>query len=491
MKIAVIGAGIGGLGIAALLSARGHDVTVYEKNDILGGRAGVFEAEGFRFDMGPSWYLMPDVFERFFEMLGENIHDYLDLIRLSPSYRVFFEGFEGPVDVPANIGEAAELVERLEPGAGPKFKKYLKTTRTQYELVVNDYLWREFRTPLSVLGKGAVTALRTLPLIGSIDQYVRRTFKSTQVRQLLEYTLVFLGSSPYQAPALYAMMSHIDFGLGVYYPQGGITKVVQALIRVGEKHGVKYMTNTDVTAIETSNGKADRLRFADGSEAQFDVVVSNADMQFTETLLLNDASRSYPQKYWDRATLAPSALLMYLGVKGSVEQLQHHSLYFAAEWARHFDDIFQNKKLPKNPCYYLCAPSKTDATVAPVGYENLFVLVPLPARVFSASEMDSYTEEVIDHIAETVGIANLRERIVYRNCFGPADFQSRYNSPDGTALGLAHTLNQSAFLRPQNKSRKLSNLYYVGAGVHPGIGMPVCLVSAKLVADRIEREFSL
>jgi phytoene desaturase len=485
MKVAVIGAGFGGLGVAALLASKGHDVTVYERNEVLGGRAGVFESDGFRFDMGPSWYLMPDVFERFFKLLGEDIHDYLELIRLDPSYRVFFEGMKDAVDVPGSAEKAAQLIETLEPGGAEKFRTYLKATAEQYELIAGDYLWRDFRSASSVMGKGSVKALKTLPLLGSVDSYVKRTFSSPRVRQLLEYTLVFLGASPYQAPALYAMMAHVDFGLGVFYPQGGIGKLVDALVSIGKKHGVKYVTNADVVSIETENGVAKRLKFSDRSDVAFDVVVSNADMHYTETVLLTAKDQSYPKKYWEKRVLAPTALLMYLGVKGKLSQLQHHSLYFAAEWDNHFDAIFKTKELPDNPCYYLCAPSKTDPSVAPKDHENLFVLVPLPAREYVKGEIEAYAEKVIDHITVTANIPDLRERIVYRRDFTPQEFESRYNSHGGTALGLAHVLKQTAFLRPQNKSKKLSNLYYVGAGVHPGIGMPVCLVSSKLVADRI------
>ena len=488
MRIVIIGAGIGGLGAAALLAQAGHSVSVFERNEVLGGRAGVFEADGFRFDMGPSWYLMPDVFKRFFASLGEDVDQKLDLVRLDPSYRVFFEGTEDPVDVPAALDGAVAVAESIEPGSGPAFRSYVERVGRQYRLVVDRYLYREMSSPLSLIDRHAASALRTLPLYGSIDGYVGKYFKNPRLRQLLEYTLVFLGASPYEAPALYAMMAHVDFGLGVYYPQGGIGKLVEAVAQMGRQRGVSFRTDAAVERIETANGRATAIVLQSGERIEADVVISNADMQHTESALLPPEARTYPDGYWESRVMAPSAVMLYLGVKGKLERLRHHNLYFAAEWNEHFDTIYKHPAWPDNPSYYLCNPSKTDPSVAPSGFENLFALIPVASGFGTAEESEQFAERILDHISRTSGISDLRERIVYKRVFTPQDFSTRYNSYKGTALGLSHTLSQTAMFRPDNRSRKLSNLYYVGAGVHPGIGMPVCLISAQLVADRIAKE---
>jgi phytoene desaturase len=491
MRIAVIGSGIGGLGTALLLAKAGHSVTIHEKNEVLGGRAGVFKADGFTFDMGPSWYLMPDVFEHFFKSMDENVHDHLDLVRLDPSYQVFFEGDARPVQVPASAVEAEKVIERLEKGGGEKFRVYLSKVAAQYKMVLEKFLYREYRTPQSMLTLDGLKAIGTLPLFGSIDSYLKKFFTSKKVRQLLEYSMVFLGSSPYNAPALYAMMSHVDFGLGVYYPQGGIYKLIEAFENIGKKYGVRYIVNSEVCSIEIQNGMAKALIFKNESAEQreeYDLIVSNSDLHHTETKLIPSAYQTYPEAYWENKILAPSAVLVYMGVRGKIDHLKHHNLYFAEAWEKQFDVIFKKPMWPENPSFYLCNPSKTDPSVAPEGYENLFLLVPVAARFGTAEESTAYAEQCIDHVAKTMNIPDLRQRIVFKRIFRPDEFASRYNSIGGTALGLAHTFSQTAFLRPQNKSKKISNLYYVGAAVHPGIGMPVCLVSAELVAKRILAE---
>lgn len=488
MRIAIIGGGIGGLGAAALLAKAGHTVTVYEKNEVLGGRAGVFEANGFTFDMGPSWYLMPDVFEAFFHSLESDIHSLLDLVRLDPQYRVFFEGLPVPVDVPADFEGAVAVAESLEPGSGPAFRKYIEVVGRQYRLVVDQYLTRDVSQLHTLADRYALEALTTLPLTGSIDAYVSKYFKNPRLKQLLEYTLVFLGASPYKAPALYAMMAHVDFGLGVYYPQGGINKLIEALVTMGTEFGVTFKTNSAVTSIQTIDGKAMGLLLKDGSVVPADVVVSNADMHHTETALLSKELQTYPEEYWQTRTMAPSAVLLYLGVQGELPMLQHHNLYFAEQWKEHFDSIYDTPKWPKNPSFYLSNPSKTDPSVAPVGSENLFALFPIASGFGTSEEVEEFAERAIDMIAERMDIPGLRGRITYRRVFGPDDFTTRYHSFQGTALGLSHTLKQTAFMRPQNQSKYVSNLYYVGAGVHPGIGMPVCLISASLVAEKIRKQ---
>jgi phytoene desaturase len=486
MKIAVIGSGFGGLTAACFLAKAGHHVEVYEKNEMTGGRASVFEAEGFTFDMGPSWYLMPEVFEHFFIQMDEKIEDYLDLVKLDPSYQVFFEGKEAPVTIYSDLTKDAATIERLEPGAGKKLEAYLKKCANLYDIVIKKFLYRSYPTIGSMLSFENALSGAKMPILSKMHAYVGKTFKSDEVRKLLQYTLVFLGSSPYNAPAVYSMLTHTDFNQGVFYPQGGIYTVVQAMEAIARKHGVVFHLNTPVTAITTVAGKATGVQLAHGKHVTYDVVVSNADLHFTETHLLSPPDRTYPESFWKRSVQAPSALLIYLGIKGKVDGLLHHNLYFCKDWKENFAQIFDHPQWPDNPSFYVSAPSKTDACVAPEGDENLFILVPLACGLtYSSTFLEGYADMILRQIETQMHIPGLCQRITYKRLFGPNDFEQRYNSYRGTGLGLAHTFSQTGPFRPDLRSKKVSNLFYTGANVHPGIGMPVCLISGELTAQHI------
>ncbi|MEI6477803.1 MAG: phytoene desaturase family protein [bacterium] len=489
MKIAVIGAGIGGLATAALLAKDGHDVEIIEKNEAPGGRAAVFEESGFRFDMGPSWYLMPDVFENFFAEFGVSAQEVLKLMRLDPSHRFFFEGDKAPIDIPDSLEGVADVIEGLEPGSRQRFLDYMVATGRQYHLITDHFLNRRYRGPLDLISTKALAALRTLPLLGSVDTYVRRRFKTDKVRKLLEYSLVFLGTSPYQAPGMYSMMAHVDYAQGVYYPEKGIGSLVDAMLALGEERGVRLRLNAPVASLECEAGVVKAVVLESGERLEYDLVISNADIHHTETVLLPAEARSYSEEYWKSRTLAPSGLLIYLGIKGRVPQLSHHNLYIAKDWDRHFDSIFKDPAWPENPSFYVCMPSATDPTVAPEGDENLFVFLPLASKPELFQDKEALADILIKQIAEVCDIPDLSERVAYRRVFGPSDFVERYHSLGGSALGLAHTLSQTAFLRPSQRSRRISNLYYVGAGVHPGIGMPVSVISAQILRDSLRKEY--
>ncbi|RYX86669.1 phytoene desaturase [bacterium] len=489
-KIIVIGGGIGGLAFANLAAKRGHSVTVVEKNERLGGVANWFEAPTevgtFRFDMGPSWYLMPDVFQSYFDLLGEKVEDYLDLVRLDPSYRIFFQGRERSTDFYSDINRDAPTFEALEPGSSEVLKDYLEKSKYQYEIALRGFMYKNNDTVFDFLNKQVATEGRELEVFSKMSDYVAKFFKTDDVQKIMQYTLVFLGSSPYNTPALYNIMSHIDFNMGVFYPQGGIHQIPDTLVKIGEKLGVEYITRTSVTSIQTKRGPAVKGVVLDNGETlEADIIVSNAPISHTESLLPLPY-RDHSQRYWDSRTLAPSALIMYLGLDEKVPSLTHHNLLFSTDWKKNFEEIFDAPQWPTEPSLYICAPSKTDPTVAPEGCENLFVLVPIAARTeYTREELEQQADRMLDIIEREMNCEGLRDKIVYKKLFSVKDFASRYNKQGGTALGLAHTMKQTAILRPNNRSKKVENLFYVGGDTNPGIGMPIQLISAELALKRI------
>jgi phytoene desaturase len=485
-KSIVIGGGIGGLATACLLAKKGHAVQLFEKNEKVGGVANQFQAEGFTFDMGPSWYLMPDVWENFFSLLGERVEDHLDLIKLSPSYRIYFKGTGRQIDMYSDVERDLSTFEELEPGSGAKLKEYLELSKHQYEIAIAGFMYKNYDTVLDFINKETAIEGRKLEVFSKMSDYVEKFFKSDEVQKIMEYQLVFLGSSPYNTPALYNIMSHIDFAMGVYYPRGGIYAIVQALKNIGEKLGVEYFVNSPVERILTGVRRARGVRLKDGSEYSADMVIANANIQHVESKLLSPPHRSYSERYWNTRTLAPSAFILYLGLKDKVPGLAHHNLLFSKDWRQNFREIFDEPQWPTDPSMYVCAPSVTEDDVAPSGQENLFVLVPTAPGLSAADgQLEAYAQRVLGTLERELNIPDLRQRIVYQRIFWGQDFKARYNNFRGSALGLAHTIMQTAILRPNNVSKKLKNLYYVGANTNPGIGMPICLISAELAYKRI------
>jgi phytoene desaturase len=485
-KVVIIGAGIGGLGTAGLFAKKGYDVTVLEKNEHAGGRANIFEANGFRFDMGPSWYLAPDLFEHYFRLLGERVEDHLDLVRLTPSYRIFFQGDPETLEIHSDIEQDGRTFDAIEPGSSEKLKKYLAQSEYQYEVATQHFMYKNYDTVFDFFNKRVMTEGQKLSVFSKMHNFVTRFFKTRKLQQVMEYTMVFLGTSPYEAPAIYNLMSHMDFNQGVFYPQGGFYELIKALVRVAEKNGANVRTNAAVAEIMVSNGKASGVRLENGEVVEADIVISNADYQFTETRLLPESSQTYKKKYWDKKVLAPSAFILYLGVKEKMPQLIHHNLLFSDDWRKNFDEIYKDPKLPNEPSLYVCAPSVTDPNVAPEGKENLFVLVPIASGLEITEERkQEYADHVLERMEREMGLDGLREKIEYMRIYTVEDFLKDYNSFKGTALGLAHTIWQTAIFRPNNRSKKVSNLFYVGAGTNPGIGTQICLISAELVYKRV------
>lgn len=485
-RVAVIGGGIGGLGVAGLFARKGYDVTLVEKNSQLGGRANVFEADGFRFDMGPSWYLAPDLFEHFFSLMGERAEDHLDLVRLSPSYRIFFRNNGTPLDIHSNLEKDTATFDAIEPGAGDKLRAYLKQSEYQYEVATQHFMFKNYDRIWDFLNRRVMTEGQKLSVFSTMHNFVSRFFTSNKLRQVMEYTMVFLGTSPYEAPALYNLMSHMDFNQGVFYPKGGFYELIDALAAIGEKNGAVLRTDSPVEQIIVKDGKAVGIKLVGGEVVNADIVISNADMEFTETKLLAGRQQTYPAKYWKKKVMAPSAFIMYLGVSEKLPQLIHHNLLFSEDWRKNFDDIYKDPNLPDEPSLYVCAPSVSDGSVAPEGKENLFVLVPIASGLdISESEKEAYADRVLSLMESEMQLKDLRQKIVYKRIYSVENFAADYNAYKGSALGLAHTLRQTAIFRPKNISKKVKGLYYVGAGTNPGIGTQICLISAELAYKRV------
>lgn len=487
-KIIIIGGGIGGLGAACLLAKKGHEVTLYEKNEKLGGRANIFSADGYTFDMGPSWYLMPDIFEHFFSLLGEDIHNHLQLKKLSPSYRVVFPGdpTHPSLDIFSDLEKDLPTLEKLEPGVSEKFKEYLRRSGEQYDLAKRLFMYRNYNSPLDFLQKDFIKEGTKMNPLQTMERYLDKWFKDDRLKKILEYTLVFLGSEPKKTPALYNIMNHIDFDMGVYYPEGGIYAIIEALKKVGEKAGATFKTSTPIQKIIVKDKKVFGVELEGGIIDKADIVISNADLWFTETKLLNKEHQTYSEKFWEKQVMGPSAFILYLGLNKKIPNMIHHNLRFATNWQENFKAIFDAPALPADPSYYVCCPTKTDDTIAPQDKDLLFVLVPLAADlVVSEEKKQSFRDQVITMIAKDFDIPDLEKSISYESSYWHEDFKTDYNAYRGTALGLAHTLKQT-ILRPKNKSKKVKNLYYVGAGTNPGIGMPICLISAELAYKRVQ-----
>ena len=488
MRIIVIGGGYGGLASATLLAASGHTVSLYEKNQSLGGKAGMLEVGGFRFDTGPSWYLMPEVFKHYFKLLKEKPEDYYTLKRLDPAYRVFYQDSDA-IDIHSDLKSDKAAFEALEAGASTQLQAYLKDAKYKYNVSMQRFLYKNYDKLTDFLTPEVLREAPKLQLFEKMHPYVRRFFTQEKLQKIMEYPLVFLGASPFNAPALYSLMSHVDFNQGVFYPDGGIYSVTEAMVTLATKHGVDLHTDTAVKRIMVTKKRASGVELESGEIIEADLVISNTDRHFTETVLLPEKSRDHSERYWKKRTLAPSALLLYLGVQGKLPALTHHNLLFSSDWKKNFAQIFDSPEWPDKPSLYVCKPSASDKSVAPKDCENLFVLVPIAAGLkYTQSELDKYIDHILETIETSMSVPALREKLVVKRSFCVKDFESTYNSFQGTALGLAHTLRQSALWRPNNTSKKVKNLLYVGADTNPGIGLPMALISAELAVKRIIKD---
>ena len=485
-KVIVIGSGFSGLAAASCLAKDGYDVTVLEKNDVPGGRARKFEAQGFTFDMGPSWYWMPEVFEEFFARFGKQAADYYDLVRLDPSYRIFF-GKNDTMDVPAGVEELCGMFERYEPGSSANLRKFLAEAQYKYEVGMGEFVRRPSLSFWEFADLRIVSSLFRLQMFQSLSSHVRKLFKNEQLIQLLEFPVLFLGATPEKTPALYSMMNYADMALGTWYPLGGMTRIIEGMVSLAEELGVKIETGQAVKQIYVPNGHATKV-VTERMEYAADIVVGSADYHHIEQRLLKKENRQYSEAYWDKRVMAPSSLLFYLGIDKKLDNLRHHNLFFDKNFRQHAVEIYEQPAWPSEPLFYVCAPSVTDDSVAPAGCENLFVLIPLAPDLEDTDEMrEKYYHIVMDRLEKLTG-QDVRQHVIYKRSFAHNDFKTDYHAFKGNAYGLANTLLQTAFLKPKIRSKKVSNLFYTGQLTAPGPGVPPSLISGQMVADFIIKE---
>lgn len=484
-RIAIIGAGISGISAAAYAARAGNDVQVFEKNATPGGRARQFTTQdGYAFDMGPSWYWMPDIMESFFADFGCKAEDFYKLVPLDPQFEMVFAG--GTFPVPSEFKALQNLFEQTEKGAGSQLQRFMKAARFKYEVgmleFVNKpcYSWREFISP-----KIARSALK-LDLLTNFRSYVKSYFRDPRLVALMEFPVIFLGASPRQIPALYSLMNYGGYALGTWYPMGGFVQLVQAMKTVAERQGARFYFNQPVERLNVSDRRVQSLQVS-GENQRFDAVIASSDYHHTESLL-HPSYRNYQDSYWQSRTFAPSCLIFYLGINERIPRLKHHTLFFEHDLDQHVRDIYTEKKWPDKPLFYACCPSKTDPGVAPEGHENLFLLMPLSTGLADEEETrEAYLAEMLGRLEQHTGASGLAAKIVYKRSYCVSDFISDYHAYGGNAYGLANTLMQTAVLKPSIKNKKLSNLFYTGQLTVPGPGVPPAIISGRIVANEVNR----
>ena len=481
-KIAIIGSGFSSLAAACYLAKAGNEVTIYEKNETIGGRARQLKKEGFTFDIGPTWYWMPDVFERFFSDFNKKPSDYYELIKLSPAYQVYFDQLDF-VTIADNFPEIVSTFESIEKGSGKKLEQFMAEAQSNYNIAIKDLVYRPGESPLELVT--LETAKKVNQFFSTISKDVRKRFKNTKLIQILEFPVLFLGAKPSDTPSFYSFMNFADFGLGTFHPKNGMYSVILAMAALAKELGVTIHTNANIDKINVVNGITTGLS-VNQENCSADVVVSGADYHHSETLL-DEQYRQYSEKYWSKKTFAPSSLLFYVGFDKKIENVEHHSLFFDVDFDVHAKAIYDNPKWPEEPLFYASFPSKTDENSAPEGKEAGIFLIPIAPGLEDTPELrELYFEKIITRF-ELLTDQNIKNNIIFNESFCVNDFVKDYNSYKGNAYGMANTLLQTAFLRPKLKSKKVSNLYFTGQLTVPGPGVPPALISGKLVSDLIEK----
>lgn len=487
-KIAVIGAGFSGISAACALAKIGYAVTVFEKNAGPGGRASVFTESGFTFDMGPSWYWMPDVFEWFFGLYGKKPSDYYTLDRLDPSYRIFFDE-QDITDMPASLQELKYLFEGIEPGSSEQLVKFLASAKYKYDIGMRDLIFKPCNSVFEFSSPALLNSLFKVQLFTSLRKDISRRFKNKKLQKILEFPAYFLGASPAATPALYSMLNYADLVLGTWYPQGGMYRIITAMVDVAEEMGVRFHYDSPVQKIHTEKNIITAINVGDEVLA-FDGIIASADYAHVEQKLLEPAYRNYSEAYWNKRTFAPSSLIFYLGVNGKVNNLLHHNLFFDASFESFSDSLNEHPTWPADPLFYVCCPSKTDSSVAPEGRENLFILMPVAAGLDDTEATREKYFELIMQRLESHTKENIRHRIAVKSSFAHNDFSAHYNAFKGNAYGLANTLRQTAILKPAMKNKKLKNLFYAGQLTVPGPGIPPSIISGYIAAGEMSKLFN-
>ncbi|MCD0472170.1 NAD(P)/FAD-dependent oxidoreductase [Flavobacterium sp. JAS] len=482
--IAIIGSGFSALAASCYLAKQGNMITIYEKNDTIGGRARQFKKDGFTFDMGPSWYWMPDVFERFFQDFDKKTADYYELIKLDPAYRVYF-GVDDFINICDNLEAIKTTFETIEKGSGKKLETFIKQAKSNYDIAIKDLVYRPGISPLELIT--LETTLKLSQFFSNVSNDIRKKFKNEKLIQILEFPVLFLGSKPSKTPSFYNFMNYADFGLGTWHPKTGMFDVVRAIEKLALELGVTIKTNSPIEKIVVEHKTATGI-IIDGKHIKADIVLSGADYHHTETLL-NNEHRVYSEKYWESRVFAPSSLLFFIGFDKKIENISHHALFFDVDFNQHAIDIYDNPKWPEAPLFYANFPSKTDASAAPEGMESGFFLIPLAPGIKDTQALrEEYFEKIIDRF-EKLTQQKIKNNIIFKRSFCKNDFVTDYNAYKGNAYGMANTLLQTAFLRPKLKSKKVRNLYFTGQLTVPGPGVPPALISGKLVAELIQKSF--
>lgn len=487
-KVVVIGAGFAGLSASCYLAKAGYKVTVLEKNNWLGGRASILQSQGFMFDKGPSWYWMPDVFEKFFADFGHTSRDFYQLVRLDPSYRVLL-GSGRQIDIPANLEQLKAVFESLEPGSARQLERFLHEARMKYEIAMSDFVYRPNLKLSEFIDPTLIQQAARIHLLQSFGTHARKFFKHPDILKIIEFPILFLGGTARTIPALYSLMNYADMQLGTWYPLGGMAQIPQAMVTIAQKLGVQFETNQEVTKLETRDGKVTMVHTANQSW-EADIVVAGSDYHHTEELLDSNV-RNYTQSYWEKRVLSPSSLLFYLGFKTRLNHLEHHNLFFDADFDIHARQIYDQPQWPDDPLFYCCVPSKTDPQVAPQGCENVFLLMPLAPGLSDTPQMrEKYRDILLQRLQKQTG-QSLQNQLEYIQSYCITDFEQEYHSYKGNAYGLANTLLQTAIFKPKLKNKYISNLYYCGQLTVPGPGMPPALISGHIVANIVQHEHTV
>lgn len=483
--INIIGAGFAGLSAAASLAQKGYQVKVFEKNQMPGGRARVLEEDGFRFDMGPTWYWMPEVFEKFFNRFGKNVSDYYHLERVDPGYRMFF-GKDNYLDVPAEMDELLTLFEGIEKGGAARLKKFLKKAEFKYKIGINELVYLPGNSYFELLRLDLMKGMLKLDFFKSVSRYVRSEFRDERLRQILEFPVIFLGATPQNTPALYTLMNYADLSLGTWYPRGGMYSVVEGMKTVAEEMGAEFMMNSPVEELKM-NGNGVKSLISNGKEYSMDGLVAAADYHHVEQELLPEKYRRYSESYWNKRTMAPSSLMFYLGIDKKLKSLQHHNLFFDEDFGKHAAEIYEKPQWPTNPAIYVSNNTITDPSVAPKGKDNLIILIPVAPDLEDGPEIREKYFHLVMKRLEKITDQEIEKHVVYKKSYAHNDFRKDYNSFKGNAYGLANTLMQTANLKPRMRNKKVPNMFYTGQLTVPGPGVPPTIISGQVVADQITK----
>lgn len=486
--IVVIGSGFAGLSAACVLAKEGYKVTVLEKNSQPGGRASVWETGGFKFDMGPSWYWMPDVFENFFALFGKKPDDYYELKRLDPGYRIYY-GKDDLLDVPAAMNKLEKMFESIEPGSSAHLREFLKQAEYKYKVGMGEYVFRPSHSIIEFIDWNLIKKSFSMQLLTSLRKHVRQHFKNSKLVKLLEFPVLFLGATPQDTPAMYSMMNYADLALGTWYPMGGMNEIVKAMVKLAEELDVTIKLNTEVTKLEIESNTVSNI-ITNKEILQADFVIAGADYQHVDQKLLDKAYRNYDEKYWDSRTMSPSSLLFFVGINKKINNIKHHNLFFDEDFEQHAKEIYTNPQWPSKPLFYVACTSKTDDTVAPAGGENLFFLIPVaPGLHDDDATREKYFDRVLNRFESITG-ESIKDNILVKRSYALNDFKADYHSFKGNAYGLANTLAQTAFFKPAMRNKHIKNLLYTGQLTVPGPGVPPALISGQIAAKEAIKALS-